>query len=339
MLPICGSSHQTAHPSGSTTGLFELACAIEQSAPMLGAQWQSETSNVRFAPFGRSSMTRRMTTTVALTAFAMFAFAANSILCRLALAHTTIDPATFTLVRLVSGAVVLSLLAFSQGRRAVAGSWPAAMALLVYAAGFSFAYVSLPAATGALLLFGAVQATMIISGLVSGERLTVLQWSGLSLAVIGLTMLLAPGVTAPEPTGAMLMATAGIAWGIYSLLGRGGADPLATTAGNFGRAAALAIPLLVLMASRWDKAGLFLAAVSGAVASGIGYAVWYAALPGLTATRAASVQLSVPVITALSGVLLLSEPVSTRLLLTSMAVLSGIALVVWAREPVSSPAK
>lgn len=269
--------------------------------------------------------------TVLLTVVAMFAFAANSVLCRQALAHTSIDPATFTLVRLVSGAIVLSLLAFAQGRRSVAGSWPAAIALLSYAAGFSFAYVSLPAATGALLLFGAVQATMISRGVMEGERLSPLQWGGLASALIGLTILLAPGVQAPDPLGALLMVAAGVAWGVYSLLGRGNADPLGTTAGNFVRATVIAVPLLAIMAHRSDAQGLLLAVLSGTLASGVGYAVWYAALPGLTATRAASVQLSVPIITALGGIALLSEPLSIRLLVASATVLGGIAMVVSGR--------
>lgn len=206
-----------------------------------------------------------------------------------------------------------------------------AAALLGYAAFFSFAYVSLSAATGALLLFGAVQATMVTRGIVAGERLAVLQWVGFSVAVAALVSLLAPGVAAPDPLHALLMIVAGVAWGFYSLLGRGQRDPLATTAGNFVRGAVLALPLLLIPNANWDSTGLMWAVMSGAVASGIGYAIWYAALPALTATQAATVQLSVPVIAALSGVALLGETLNLRLVLTSAIVLIGIALVI--RKP------
>ncbi len=276
-------------------------------------------------------MPHTVVTTAILTALAMGAFAANSIFCRLALAHTSIDPATFTLVRLCAGAGMLALLNATRASHPMQGSWPAALALLAYATGFSFAYVTLTAATGALLLFGAVQATMIVCGVLGGERLSLAQWSGLAAAMAGLLALLAPGVAAPDPAGALLMVTAGMAWGAYSLLGRGTADPIAATAGNFLRAAPLALPVLAFAPLDWDRAGLLWAVLSGAGASGIGYAIWYAALPGLTAARAASVQLSVPVITAASGIVFLGEAVSLRVVLASAAVLGGIGLVVWGR--------
>lgn len=274
--------------------------------------------------------------TIVLTAVAMVAFAANSVFCRLALAHTAMDPAAFTLVRIGSGAMVLCALALLSGRgHRIAGSWPAALALFIYAACFSFAYVSLAAATGALLLFGAVQATMIVRGLLTGERLTMVQWSGFAAALGGLVVLLLPGATAPVPVGAALMVMAGIAWGAYSLLGRRFADPLGATAGNFLRALPMALVPAVVMAlaggASWDATGVIHAVLSGGLASGIGYALWYAALPGLNAARAASVQLSVPVITASGAVLLLGEPLSLRLVLASVAVLGGIALVVRGR--------
>jgi drug/metabolite transporter (DMT)-like permease len=273
-----------------------------------------------------------------LTAVAMVAFATNSVLCRLALAQTAIDPAIFTVVRIVSGALTLWILCLSVGRgHRIGGSWRGALALLAYAACFSFAYVSLDAGTGALLLFAAVQATMILWGLWRGERLAAIQWSGLAAALAGLVVLLAPGITAPEPAGATLMVAAGIAWGIYSLLGRGSSDPLGATAGNFLRATppAVLLALATLGSAGWDAAGLVYAVLSGALSSGLGYAVWYTALPGLTATRAASVQLSVPVIAALGGALLLAEPVTLRLALASAAVLGGIALVL-RRRPARS---
>lgn len=274
-----------------------------------------------------------------LTLLAMLAFAANSILCRLALTQTAIDPAGFTLVRIASGAASLWLIARATGHaKAGAGSWRGAAALLAYAAAFSFAYLTMTAGTGALLLFGAVQATMILAGLYRGERLVPLQWGGLALALGGLALLLAPGLSAPDPPGALLMVTAGAAWGVYSLLGRASRDPIATTAGNFLRAAPMAAVLALLApplsggGPLWDQGGLAYAVLSGALASGVGYSIWYAALPALTAARAASVQLSVPVITALVAVLALGERITPVLAVSSVAVLGGIALVILAKS-------
>ncbi len=267
--------------------------------------------------------------TLALTAVAMLAFAGNSLLCRLALQHSGIDPASFTTVRLTSGAVVLWALVRWRGQHP-AGDWGSAAALFVYAAAFSFAYLSLSAGTGALLLFGAVQATMLGWGLWRGQRLGWGQTAGLMLALGGLVALLLPGVTAPPAVGALLMLAAGVAWGVYSLRGRGAGDPTAVTAGNFVRASALAVPLALaaLPWARVDVAGLLWALCSGAVTSGLGYAVWYTALKGLQPTSSASVQLSVPVLTALGGVALLSEPLTLRLALCSAAILGGIACVI-----------
>ena len=275
------------------------------------------------------------TRTFALTALAMAAFAGNSLLCRLALKNTAIDAASFTAIRLVSGALVLWLIArrFRHGQPG-SGNWPSALALFAYAAAFSFAYTSLPAGAGAgaLLLFGAVQATMIGWGLWSGERLRALQLAGLALALGGLSGLLLPGVSAPSLGGSVLMLLAGIAWGIYSLRGRGAGDPTRVTAGNFVRAAPVAaafgLLMVIVQGASLDAAGVCYAALSGAVTSGLGYAVWYTALPALKATTAATVQLSVPVIAALGGVALLGEPVTLRLALASAAILGGIALVV-----------
>ena len=266
--------------------------------------------------------------TLALTAVAMLAFAGNSLLCRLALQHSGIDPASFTSVRLTSGAVVLWALVRWRGQRP-AGDWGSAAALFVYAAAFSYAYLSLSAGTGALLLFGAVQATMLGWGLWHGQRLGRGQTAGLVLAMGGLVALLLPGVTAPPAGGALLMTAAGVAWGVYSLRGRGAGDPTAVTAGNFVRASALAVPLALaaLPWARVDVAGLLWALCSGAVTSGLGYAIWYTALKGLQPTSSASVQLSVPVLTALGGVALLSEPLTLRLVLCSAAILGGIACV------------
>jgi drug/metabolite transporter (DMT)-like permease len=270
-----------------------------------------------------------------LTLLAMVAFAANSILCRLALKTTPIDPATFTAIRLVAGAATLWLIVrMRTGRSTRAGGWSSAFSLFAYAAAFSFAYVSLSAGTGALILFGAVQATMILYGLLRGERFTPPQTAGLVLALAGLVALLLPGATAPHWVGAMLMTAAGIAWGTYSLMGRASTQPIETTAGNFLRASALAAILSAVSLGlfAWDARGALLAVLSGAVASGLGYAIWYTVLPGLRATSAATVQLSVPVIAAIGGVLLLGERLSLRLVLSSMAILGGIALVLHARK-------
>jgi drug/metabolite transporter (DMT)-like permease len=270
--------------------------------------------------------------TLLFTAVAMLAFAGNSLLCRLALKHTAIDPATFTTIRLLSGAIALWLIV--QLRRDPAatgrGSWGSALALVAYAACFSFAYVELPAAAGALLLFGAVQATMIGTGLWRGERLGPLEWVGLAIALAGLAGLLLPGLSAPPWGGSLLMLAAGVAWGVYSLRGRGAGDPTRVTAGNFLLALPFALLLSALMAREAvaDPAGIAYAVASGALASGVGYAVWYTALRGLNATRASVVQLSVPAITALGGALFIGEAITARLVLASAAILGGVALVI-----------
>lgn len=265
----------------------------------------------------------------------MIAFASNSLLCRAALKHTSIDAATFTFVRILSGAVILWFVVKSRGVAwKTAGTWPSALALFIYAAAFSFAYNTLPAGTGALLLFGAVQATMILWGLRQGERLGILQIIGLILAVIGLVVLVFPGLAAPPLAGATLMLAAGIAWGIYSLRGKGEIKPVMATAGNFIRAAPFAalVSLIFLPSLRSDRSGIFYAVISGALTSGLGYVIWYNVLPHLKAASAATVQLSVPVIAATGGILLLGEPITFRYLIASAAVLGGIALVVLERR-------
>jgi len=270
-----------------------------------------------------------------LTLLTMLAFAGNSLLCRAALRDTGIDAASFTTLRLVSGALVLWLLTLrGRGGRPRGGSWASAAALFVYAAAFSFAYISLPASTGALLLFGAVQATMIGYGLWKGERFRLLQWFGFLVALGGLVVLVLPGLAAPPLWGAGLMLGAGVAWGVYSLRGRGTGDPIRVTAGNFLRAAPAAVVLSLVTMNRTslDPAGVGYALASGAVTSGLGYAIWYTALPALRATTAATVQLSVPVIAALGGVILLGEPVTLRLVVASVAILGGIGLVIRERR-------
>jgi drug/metabolite transporter (DMT)-like permease len=265
------------------------------------------------------------------TALAMIAFAGNSLLCRMALRHTGIDAASFTSIRIVSGALVLWLIIAVRGERvSAAGSWCSAMALFAYAAGFSFAYISLPAATGALLLFGAVQATMISHGLWRGERLRGRQVAGLMMAFSGLFGLLLPGLSAPPLQGSILMLAAGIAWGIYSLRAKGSVDPTRVTAGNFIRAVPFAVALSMAMFSSvsLDTSGILYAIASGALASGVGYAIWYKALRGLKSASAATVQLSVPVIAGAGGIAFLGEPVTLRLLMTSTAILGGVALVI-----------
>lgn len=281
--------------------------------------------------------------TTGLTTLALVAFAANSIFCRLALADPVIDPASYTAIRVISGAMTLWMVAGFWRRPAAvesAGGWISAAALFLYALAFSFAFLSLSAGTGALILFAAVQLTMIGTGLWSGERPGTLEWLGLLVAMAGFVYLVFPGLSAPAPLGSALMAVAGIAWGIYSLRGRGAADPVVTTAGNFLRAAPLAsvAALLWLPALEISPKGILWAVLSGSISSGLGYVLWYAALRGLTASRAATVQLSVPVITALGGVMFLSEEITIRLILSALTILGGVALAVMAHQaPAAAP--
>lgn len=265
-----------------------------------------------------------------LVTVAMLAFAANSLLCRLALKTTSIDAASFSTVRILSGALLLWLL--MQARRAKLaqhGSWRGAAALFVYVATFSYAYISLSAGTGALILFGAVQVTMIVAGYIAGERMSKIQLAGLSLAVAGLVILVLPGVQAPSLAGSALMLMSGIAWGMYSLLGRGVPDAILATTGNFIRALPLAI-VLVLLASPWarfDGAGVIYAVLSGALASGVGYVIWYRVLREISVITASIVQLSAPVIAAVGGILFLNEVLSLSLLFAAVLILGGIGLV------------
>ena len=269
------------------------------------------------------------------TVLALVSFAANSILCRLALSGQAIDAASFTTVRLVSGAVTLYALVSRRGRTSapLPGSWRSAAMLALYAIPFSLAYVSLTIGTGALLLFGAVQVTMLLTTIRRGERPGALQWIGATLALGGLVYLVLPGLTAPPLVPALLMLLAGVAWGVYSILGRGSADPLGETAGNFVRAVpfAVAASLVMLRDLHLESGGLFFAITSGAVASGLGYVIWYAALRGLSSFTASIVQLAGPVLAAAGGVLLLDERITTRLILAGGLVLGGIALAIVGR--------
>lgn len=274
-----------------------------------------------------------------LTALAMLAFAGNSLLCRQALKHTSIDAASFTSIRLISGAIMLWILVRGLGKsQSGFGSWPSALALFAYAAGFSLAYVDLTAGTGALLLFGSVQLSMISFGMWRGEVLSSLQIGGLGLALFGLIALVLPGLAAPPILNSLLMIGAGVAWGVYSLRGRGAGDPTLVTAGNFMRTIpmTLAFSLLMIGHINLDPAGAFYALGSGIVTSGLGYAIWYLVLPSLKATQAATVQLSVPVIAAVAGIVLLGEQPSWRLALASIAIICGIGLVIYERGRVKA---
>ena len=271
---------------------------------------------------------------VTLTALTMVAFAANSLLCRMALGGPLVDPVSFTTIRLLGGAVALvalsRLVVGSEVSQTTKGSWGSGFALFAYAGAFSLAYVSLSAGMGALILFGAVQVTMLGAALTSGERLTLAQWAGSFVAIGGLVYLVLPGISAPDPVGALLMCASGIAWGVYSIRGKGVSAPVAMTAGNFLRSAPFAVAASAIALSRvhLEPTGILLALTSGSVTSGMGYVLWYKVLRSLTTSQASIVQLSVPVLAAFGGVAFLSEQVSTRLVAASALILGGVALAV-----------
>lgn len=265
------------------------------------------------------------------TSIVMIAFAGNSLLCRVALTTTNIDAASFTTIRIVSGAITLFILILLGRRtRSVSGNWLSAMALFGYAAGFSFAYLELSAATGALLLFGAVQCTMIGYGLMKGERMNLIETMGVFIAVAGLVGLLLPGLSTPPILSAMMMLGAGVSWGIYSLRGRGVSDATRETAGNFVRAIPFALfaSIVSLPNMQIDLSGAVYAVLSGAVASGLGYAIWYAVLPLMRATSAATVQLTVPALAAIGGIAFLNESITLKLGLASAAILGGVGIYI-----------
>ncbi|MEO0645677.1 MAG: DMT family transporter [Cyanobacteria bacterium J06650_10] len=281
--------------------------------------------------------------TLLLTGVTLIAFAANSLLTRMALGEGTIDAASFATIRLASGAaMLLAITAFTQNKKPMSlskglltkGPWTAALMLFLYAIAFSFAYLQLATGTGALILFGTVQVTMILVALRQGEKPSVAEWVGLALALFGLIYLVSPGLEAPPVTGSVLMVIAGVAWGGYSLLGRGSTQPVVNTMNNFVRAVPLAVGVSLVSVARLELSGegIVLAVLSGAIASGVGYALWYAALRGLTATRAATVQLSVPVLAAVGGILFLQESLSLRLVLASLMILGGVGLALIGKQ-------
>jgi drug/metabolite transporter (DMT)-like permease len=265
----------------------------------------------------------------------MVAFAANSLLCRMALGQQLIDAASFTSVRIVAGAVTLAIITAPSWRKSqLTPNWKAGAALSCYMVFFSFAYLTLTAGTGALLLFGTVQLTMFAVAIHGGERFSILSWAGLCTSFAGLAYLVAPGVTAPDPFGAALMVIAGVGWGVYSLLGRDAVNPLQVTASNFVFSVPVAIAIVALFISGLDLTGygVVLAIASGALASGLGYAIWYAALRGLRASQAATVQLSVPVIAAIGGTVFLMEQFTLRIVIASVLTLGGIWIVLSQRS-------
>lgn len=277
----------------------------------------------------------------AVTTLALIAFAANSVLCRLALGERAIDAVGFTSVRLLSGALVLlCIFIFSDKKNgsSTKGSWSAACMLFTYAVTFSFAYLTLNTGTGALILFGSVQITMIIWSLFSGNRLLPIEWMGVIVAFSGIVYLVLPGVTAPSFIGFSLMTAAGIAWGLYTLKGRGSTNPLSDTSYNFLRS----VPFVIVLGLPFlgnvhiSREGIILAAISGGITSGIGYTLWYMALRGLSSTQAAVVQLSVPVIAGFGGVVFISEQISLRLTLSALLTLGGILMVILGRNAKTS---
>ena len=278
--------------------------------------------------------------TILFTGLALIAFAANSVLCRLALGESAIDASTFTIVRLLAGAIVLTVImsiskikSNSNTNSSTKGSWPASIALFIYGLTFSFAYVTLDTATGALILFGSVQITMILMSIFSGNRLHISEWFGMAIAFTGFVYLILPGVTTPSVIGFLLMTVSGIAWGIYTLKGRGSKNPIMDTAFNFLRT----MPFVIILAivtfkyAHYSSEGILLAVLSGSIASGIGYMIWYSALSGLSVTQAAVLQLLVPVIAAVGGIIFVSESISFRLTVSSAMILGGILMVVLGR--------
>jgi len=281
--------------------------------------------------------TRDQIMTLVYTGLALIAFASNSVICRLALTNESIDPAGFSTIRLLSGALALILInSIVKDEKPASDSrnWLSAGTLFLYVITFSFAYVTLNACTGTLILFGTVQGTMIITGLIQGERLKILELVGLTVALLGLIYLMLPGWEAPSLRGGILMTVAGVSWGIYSLQGKNESNPITVTKGNFVRAIPFALLAFIAYFTNLNAtfSGVLLAFISGALTSGVGYVVWYAALRGLTVTQAATVQLLVPIIATIGGVIFLSEIISLRLILSSVLILGGVGSIFVARS-------
>ena len=279
---------------------------------------------------------KRLIKTLVFTILALIAFAANSVLCRWALGEHSIDAASFTSIRLITGALVLFIiiqLNHSGERSASRGNWWASTMLFAYAITFSYAYITLHTGTGALILFGTVQITMILMSYFRGTRLHLIEWLGVVTAFGGFVYLVLPGIATPSLKGFILMTAAGIAWGLYTLKGRASTAPLLDTAYNFIRTLPFVLIVVVLsvLHAHYSIKGVVLAMLSGGIASGIGYSIWYRALGGLSSTQAAVVQLSVPVIAALGGVIFVGEPITLRLSLAGVLILGGILLVVVGR--------
>ncbi len=280
---------------------------------------------------------KNLTRTVLLTGLALVAFAANSVLCRLALGTKAIDAPSFTIIRLLSGVIVLLILIKIKNNELSSnskGSWYSGIMLFLYAITFSFAYITLDTGTGALILFGSVQITMIALSLFSGNRLHFTEWLGVIIAFTGFIYLILPGVTAPSTTGFLLMTVAGVAWGIYTINGKGSKNPLRDTTFNFLRTIPFIIIMLlvVLKDVNYTSKGILMAIISGGVTSGIGYTIWYMALKGLTSTQAAVVQLLVPAIAAFGGVIFVFEKITFRLTISSTMILGGILIVVMGKK-------
>jgi len=284
--------------------------------------------------------------TILFTALALMAFAANSVLCRLALGEKSIDAASFTIVRLFSGAITLWVLIYlksmignnkSNKEKASSGSWYGSLMLFIYALAFSFAYITLDTATGALILFGSVQITMILVNTFKGNRLHLIEWLGVVLAFTGFVYLMLPGINTPSLYGFILMTISGIAWGFYTLNGRGSQNPLMDTAHNFIKTIPLIVivgilQILIMKGIQLSKTGIFLAILSGAIASGVGYSIWYSVLPNLSVVLSAVLQLLVPVIAAFGGILFVNELITQRLLLSGLMILCGILLVILSKQ-------
>ncbi len=311
--------------------MFLVGCGKKLLA--VGIQLTANNFQIYFMKFNSDKNNLKPLIVFISTVFALIAFASNSVLCRLALGTNQIDAASFSTVRIISGAIILLILALSQKKKIQfrgKTNLISAFFLFLYAVTFSFAYISLSTATGALILFGAVQITMIVYALKEGERPNLFEWVGLILALSGLVYLMFPGLTSPSIMGSSLMTLSGISWGVYSLIGRRNNDPLKSTSENF----LFAVPFVIIISLFFinnisvTSYGFILAVISGSVTSGIGYAIWYVALRGLTATRAATVQLSVPIIAAIGGIIFMSEIISFRLLIATILILGGVGLAV-----------